>query len=86
MAKKSIYTKRLGTNVAKAAKGSVGIYHVIQAQADKWSVVAEGSVRTVKAFSSKKDAVVYAKGIADLKSGEVIVHGADGKTLSRVSY
>lgn len=86
MAKKSIYTRRLGNDVAKEAKGSVGRYHVIPAQVDRWSVVAEGNVRPVKAFATKRDAVVYAKGIVGSKTGEVIVHGTDGKILSRISY
>jgi hypothetical protein len=86
MAKKSIYTRRLGNVVSKQAKGSVGIYHVIPAQVNRWSVVAEGSVRPVKAFATKREAVIYAKERAGLKTGEVIVHGADGKIQSRVSY
>lgn len=85
MPTKSIYTRRLGNDVAKKAKGSIGVYHVIPAQSDKWSVVAEGNLRPVKAFTTKRDAVTYAKAIAVLKTGEVIVHGTDGAILSRIS-
>lgn len=87
MVRKSIYTRRLGNDVAKKAKGSIGKYHIIPAQIDKWSVVAEGNVKPVKAFSTQRDAVVFAKGIvASALTGEVSIHGMDGKTLSRISY
>lgn len=87
MAKKSIYTRRLGRVVAKGAKGSnAGTLHVIPAQANKWTVVAEGRVRPFKSFTTRKDAVVFAKDVAVLKTGEVIVHSVEGKILSRVTY
>lgn len=87
MAKKSIYTRRLGRVVANSAKsGNLGIYHVIPAQADKWTVVAEGRVKPVKAFATRRDAVLFAKEVAIIKTGEVIVHGTNGKILSRVTY
>jgi hypothetical protein len=86
MVRRPIYTKRLGVDVASKAKGRSGRYHVIPDQIDRWSVVADGIVKAVKAFSTKKDAVVYAKAIIDSNlMGEVIVHGMDGKILARIS-
>jgi hypothetical protein len=83
----SIYTKKLGRTVARQAKGSVGKYHVIPAQINRWNVVAEGSVRPFKKFSTKSAAVAFAKRYASaVNPGEVVIHGIDGKILDRISY
>ena len=82
----SMYTKKLGKIVAKQAKVSTGSYHVIPAKVDKWDVVAEGSVDSFKKFNSKNAAVTFAKKYAaNLTTGEVIVHGIDGRILNRIS-
>ena len=83
----SIYTKERGKNVAKRARGTVGKYHVIPTKIHKWSVVAEGNVKPVKAFSTKNAAIVFAKRYALLKGlNEVAVHGTDGRIAERISY
>ena len=83
----SIYTKRLGRNVAKQAKGTIGKYHIIPAQTNKWNIVAEGSVRPFKAFTSKGKAVKFAKKyISPINSGQVIIHSVEGKILGQISY
>ena len=87
MARKSLYTKRLGAVVAsKAQSATTGRYHVISGDTKKWSVVSEGSVRAVKAFDSKKDAVNFAKKTASKKTGEVIVHAKTGQIRDMISY
>jgi hypothetical protein len=87
MAKGSIYTKRLGRSVARQAKGTVGKYHVIPAHIDRWNVVAEGSVKPTKAFTTKGAAVTFAKRHASSTNpGEVVIHDTDGKILDRISY
>ncbi len=88
MAKKSMYTRRLGNVVARNAKSkSSGRYHVIPFRSDMWSVVSEGSVKPVKAFSTKNQAVSFATQFAVSRNdGEVVVHGVDGRILDRVSF
>lgn len=87
MAKKSLYTKKLGAKVASRAQSvSPGRYHVISGEAKKWTVVSGGSVRPVKSFSSQREAVDYAKQNASKKTGEVIVHGKTGKIRDMISY
>lgn len=83
MARGSIYTKRLGRAVAKKAKETDGKYHVIPFQVHCWGVVAEGNLRPVRTFNTKAAAVAFAKKHA---RSEVIVHGADGSTIGRISY
>jgi hypothetical protein len=88
MAKKSIYTKRLGSVVARNARSSSsGRYHVIPSHTAKWNVVSEGSVKPVKTFTTKDQAVSFAKQVAVARhAGEVIIHGVDGRILNRVSF
>ncbi len=87
MAKKSLYTKRLGAVVASGARSvTSGRYHVISGEARNWSVVSEGSVRPVKAFDSQEDAINFAKKSALKKTGEVIVHAKTGQIRDMISY
>src|SRR4051794_26306347 len=87
MAKGSVYTKRLGRNVARQAKGIAGKYHVIPAHIGRWNVVAEGSVKPTKAFTTMGAAVTFAKRHASsVNLGEVVIHDTDGKILDRISY
>jgi len=87
MANGIIYTKSLGKTVAEQAKGTIGRYHVIPFHQDKWNVVADGSLRPFKTFSTMQEAVTFAKRYASsTHMGEVIIHNADGKVLSRISY
>ena len=87
MAKKLIYTKKLGGIVARSAQAvSSGRYHVISGEAKKWTVVPEGSVRVVKVFSTKQAAVSFAKQTASKKTGEVIVHARTGQIKDTFSF
>lgn len=87
MAKKSLYTRKLGRAVAKRAQPvTSGRYHVITGEAKKWTVVPEGSVYAEKVFSTQKDAVTYAKQSASKKTGEVIVHERTGQIRDRISF
>jgi|LakMenEpi03Aug12_release.lakeMendotaPanAssembly.Ray.scaffolds.fasta_scaffold478988_2 hypothetical protein len=84
---KSIYTRRLGSVVAKIAKGHPsGKFHVIASNTKRWAVVSKGSIRPIKAFTSKTQALTFAKRFAISKHGaEVIVHSIDGQVLDRVA-
>lgn len=87
MAKRSLYTKKLGNDVAKSARPSNPIrYHVISGDSKKWTVVPEGSIRAVKAFSTQRQAITFAKHTAVKKSGEVIIHGKTGQIIDLVSF
>jgi Uncharacterized protein conserved in bacteria (DUF2188) len=87
MAKKSIYTKRLGGVVANAAQSaSVGKYHVIAGESHKWAVVSDGKVRPVKVFASQRSAINFAKRTASRTTGVVIIHGKTGQIKDTISY
>jgi hypothetical protein len=83
----SIYTRRLGRDVARRAKGTVGRYNVIPAQFDKWIVVAEGKLKTIKAFQTRWATVTFAKKYASVvNAGEVIIPDTDGSISARITY
>jgi Uncharacterized protein conserved in bacteria (DUF2188) len=87
MAKKLVYTKRLGGIVARSAQAiSSGRYHVISGEAKKWTVVPEGSVRVVKVFATQQQAVSFAKQTASRKTGEVIIHARTGQIRDTISF
>ena len=55
MVRKSLYTKKLGIEVARSARPLNPIrYHVISGATNGWTVVPEGSVRGVKASSQQR--------------------------------
>jgi Uncharacterized protein conserved in bacteria (DUF2188) len=79
----SIYTKRLGRKVAKQAKGTLGKFHIIPTQANKWNIVADGSLRTFISFTTKDQAVKFARRhVSSINAGQVIVHSSEGKILA----
>ncbi|MEO6820199.1 MAG: DUF2188 domain-containing protein [Ginsengibacter sp.] len=87
MAKKSLYTKKLGDAVASNAQPARrGRYHVISGDAQKWTVVPEGSIRALKAFLTQEEAITYAKESAEKKTGEVIIHQRTGQVRDRISF
>ncbi len=87
MARKSLYTKRLGIDVAEGARPLYPMrYHVITSMANGWTVVPQGSIRGVKAFSTQRQAVTFAKQIASRKNGEVVIHGRSGQISDLVSF
>lgn len=63
-----------------------GRYHVISGDAESWSVVPEGSVRPLRAFTNQTAAVHFAKLTASKKTGEVIVHARSGQVRNMISY
>jgi hypothetical protein len=87
MARRSFYTKKLGAVVANT-KPVIGVvrYHVISGEANKWSVVAHGSVHPVKVFSSRDEAIQFAKQTASRQTGEVIIHAQTGQIRDRISF
>ena len=87
MVKGSIYTKKLGRTVARHAKGSYGRFHVIPIRIGRWNVVAHGSAKPLKAFTTKDAAVTFAKKYASaVNPAEVIIHNTDGTITDRICY
>jgi len=86
MSKKRIYTKKLGSRVAVAARPiNSRKYHVIIGEDQKWNVVADGNTRATKVFPTRLGAIEFAKKTADRIEGEVIIHKKTGEIEERVS-
>ncbi|MEP7239152.1 MAG: DUF2188 domain-containing protein [Ferruginibacter sp.] len=87
MAKRSIYTRRLGEVVAEGAQtASIGKYHVISGKSQNWTVVPAGRVRPIKVFATQHAAVSFAKKYASKLTGMVIIHDKTGQTRDTISY
>lgn len=86
MQRKRIYTKKLGSTVARSAQSGLVRFHVISSESTKWSVVSEGSTRALKAFSTRDQAINFAKETASRKTGEVIIHAESGQIADTISY
>lgn len=87
MAVKSLYTKKLGAVVAKGAHtNNSNKYHVIAGDSHKWMVVPKGSIRALRVFTSLPPAVIFAKQIAERRSGEVVIHTKAGDVSNTISF
>jgi len=74
MAQKSSKGK-LTQKFSVAAASNSGRVHIVPG-IDGWSIKKEGSIRSMLVLTSKKGAVVAAKGVAT--SGQIVIHGIDG--------
>lgn len=84
---KALYSKRLGRVVAsKAQHEGSGNYHVVSSDSKKWVVIREGTVHSVRAFSTQRQAISYAKRRASKRTGDVIVHAQSGLVKEMISY
>ena len=59
--------------------------HVVPGQSG-WVVRKEGSARSARRFSTKGDAVTYARDTSKRDKGELYVHNRDGTISERNSY
>lgn len=60
--------------------------HVVPDQRGAWSVRKEGADRATRVFSTKGDAVAYARDLAKKAGGELYVHAKDGSIRDKVTY
>ena len=60
-------------------------YHISQREDDKWQVKAEGAEKALKLFNTQKEAIAYAKSVADNQEGSIIIHKVDGK-IRKTNY
>lgn len=82
------YTQRLGRVVARETKapGRLRRFHVISSNSGSgWSVVHEGSVRSIKGFKTQKAAIGYATRLVSKSAREVFVHGRDGRIENKIA-
>ena len=59
--------------------------HVVKND-DQWGVRGEGNSKITKKFDTQRQAIDYAKAVAQNQRSEVLIHGKDGKIRERNSY
>jgi Uncharacterized protein conserved in bacteria (DUF2188). len=59
--------------------------HVVKND-DQWGVRSEGNSKITKKFDTQRQAIDYAKSVAQNQRSEVLIHGKDGKIRERNSY
>lgn len=53
-------------------------YHITQRDDGMWQVKSEGGEKALKLFSTQKEAISYAKTVADNQEGSIVIHKVDG--------
>jgi len=59
--------------------------HVVP-NGDNWGVKGEGNEKLTKVFDTQKEAIGYAKIIAQNQHSEVVIHNKEGKIRDKDSY
>jgi hypothetical protein len=60
--------------------------HVVRNAKGGWDVREEGATRARKTFDTQRDAIEYARTLAQHKSGSLYIHGIDGSISRKDSY
>jgi len=53
---------------------------------DAWAVRGEGNSKVTKEFDTQKEAIEYARSIAQNQKSELLIHGENGQIRARDSY
>lgn len=61
------------------------IYHVSQRKDGTWQVRAAKAIRALKRFPTQKEAIDFAKTVADNQEGSILIHKRDGK-IRKTTY
>ena len=83
IAKKKDEKKKVETK--KPSKDSKDVYHISQNKDDKadhfkeWRVRKEGSDKTIKFFTTQKEAIDFANSLIKNNQGSIKIHKLDGK-------
>lgn len=59
--------------------------HVVPSDSG-WAIKSAGNKRATKVFSTQKDAIKAARGIARRQGSELLIHGRDGKIREKNTY
>lgn len=54
-------------------------YHISLNDDGKWQVKGEKAGKALKLFDTQKEAIAYAKTVADNQEGNIVIHKVDGK-------
>ena len=51
-----------------------------------WKVVRANAGRATRNFDTQREAIEYARNISRKGNAELVIHGADGRTITRETY
>ena len=54
-------------------------YHISLNEDGKWQVKGEKAGKALKLFDTQKEAIAYAKTVANNQEGNIVIHKVDGK-------
>lgn len=67
--------EEVSNSIPKADK----VYHISKRKQDgKWQIKAAGGAKAIKLFDTQKEAIAYAKTLADNQEARIVVHKMDG--------
>ncbi|MFA4892304.1 DUF2188 domain-containing protein [Brevundimonas sp.] len=61
-------------------------HHVISGYRGEWRVRNTGAARAARVFTSREDAIAFARELARREGGEVFVHNEDGTVRDHRTY
>ena len=60
-------------------------YHISLNGDGRWQVKAEKAEKALKLFDTQKEAIEYAKNVANNQEGNIVIHKTDGK-IRKTTY
>lgn len=61
-------------------------HHVVPKPSGEWAIKRDGAAKAIKVFSTKGDAVEFAREISRKQGVEIVIHGRDGRIMSTHTY
>lgn len=65
---------------------SYRVHHVVPKLSGGWAIKRDGATKAIKVFSTKGDAVEFARKISREQGAEIVIHGRDGRIMSSHTY
>lgn len=62
------------------------VHHVVPKPSGEWAIKRDGATKAIKVFSTKGDAVEFAREISRKQGAEIVIHGRDGRIMSTHTY
>jgi hypothetical protein len=62
------------------------VHHVVPKPSGGWAIKRDGATKAIKVFSTKGDAVEFAREISRKQGAEIVIHGRDGRIMSTQAY
>lgn len=61
-------------------------HHIVPEPSGKWAIKRNGANKAIQVFSTKGDALEFAREMGRKQSIEIVIHGRDGKVMSTHTF